>query len=44
MSLKASCQLISLVKKDLTTWSNCDVKQKHGVILNVQLGGKCLLD
>ena len=39
MFLRASCQLISLAKKDLTTRSTCFVKQKHGVVLKVQLGG-----
>lgn len=38
-----SCQLISLATKELTTSSNCSGKQRHGVILNMQLSKKATL-
>jgi len=40
MSLRGSCRLISASEKDPTTSSNCTGKQRHGVILTVQLSEK----
>ena len=37
MLLTAGCRLISMAVKELTTSSNCSEKQRHGVILKVQL-------
>ena len=44
MSLRASCGLISSADKELTTGSNCSVKQRHGRILKEQLCKKSCLD
>ena len=37
MLLTAGCRLISMAVKELTTSANCSEKQRHGVILKVQL-------
>ena len=44
MSLRASCGLILLADKELTTDPDCPVKQKHGRILKEQLCKKSRLD
>ena len=44
MSLRASCGLISSADEELTTGSNCSVKQRHGRILKEQLCKKSCLD
>ena len=40
MLLRAGCRLISPAVKELTNSSNCSGKQRHGVILKLQLSQK----
>ena len=43
ISLRACCsRLVSLAEKELTTDSNCFGKERHGVILKVQLSTKAI--